>query len=457
MATGRVLIAFDDAWSEEEPTWTRIDEQTGFSVSNIQIDRGRAQEFDKTDTGTATIQLVDYSGAFDPTNSGSTYGSKTDPMRQVLIQRKHPISGTWYPRFRGFISKWTFEPYPKENVMFITIECEDGLAVLAAAELMAGQHGDTPPTISDGNVWYGPTTGTIVQAQIGKILDDAGWPTGLRSIFSGNVHVQPTVYSSRNQFLTAIDDMADAEFPGVANRWIGAAKPDGTPGCFVFHGRLARFHPSDVSYNIDTYKAGDDAAVLSDPTTIPLAGGSEDQPLQFVHDKNDIINQAYFAPKGILQSDIANQWVTPADAGASIDQFGPRTLSGEDLITLDDLLTGDDAKDATKSFGQYFVDAYSDTKTRVPQLSFATRDTGALHSSALWDFLTKSDIGDRIQLTTTHGHGGGFSSSGTADYFYIEGFHETQTPMNTRTDDVRVTVDVSPATFWGSAFDQWES
>lgn len=451
MATGRVLIAFADGWAVESPTWTRLDEQTGFSVQDIQIDRGRVQEFDKTDTGTARIEIVDYSGAFDPTNTTGTYYGKMDPMRQVLIQRQHPITGAWWPRFRGFISRWSYRLHPKEGVVFVTIECKDGLGLLATAELMAGQHGDTVPAISEGNVYYGPTTGTIVQSRINSILDDAGWPSGLRSVFSGNVDVQEVVYSSRNQFLTAIDDTADAEFPGVANRWIGAAKPAGSPGCFVFHGRLARFHPDVVDYNIDTYKVGDDTAVQADPTTIPIAGGSQDEPLIFTHDENDIINQAYMAPKGIAQADIAGQWAVDTTSTA---QYGPKTLSAEDLLTKYGRLLGNTANAETLSYGQYFVDNYANTVTRVPQLSFATRDVGATHASATWDFLTKSDIGDRIQLTTTHAHGGGFSSNGTAAYFFIEGFHEKQSPMNTRTDEVRVTVDLSPAAFFD--INEWE-
>ena len=440
MASGRVLVAFDDNWDVESPTWTRLDEQTGYEVQQFSIDRSRESEFDKTGTGEATVQIIDYSGAFDPTYSSGTFFGKMDPMRQVMLQRYDPIAGTWYSRFRGFVSRWTYQLLPKENALLVTIECKDGLGVLATAELMTGQHGDPAPAVSTGNIWYGPTAGTIVQSRINSVLDDAGWPSGLRSVFSGNVDVQPTVYSARNQFLTAIDDASDAEFPGVANRYIDRI------GNFTFHGRLARFHPTDVQYDIATWSAGDDAAAAADANTVPIAGGDQDTQLTFVHDENDIINQAYFAPKDIAQSDIENQWF---DDSTSISQFGPKTLSGEDLLTQFGYLLSNDANDETLSYGQYFVDNYKDTVTRVPQISFATRDTGDDRAAKLWDLLGKIDISDRVVLTTTHHWGGGFAGT-----FFVEGCHETQTPMNTRTDEVRMTVDLSPAAFFDH--NEWE-
>ena len=79
------------------------------------------------------------------------------------------------------------------------------------------------------------------QIRINQALADANWPSGLTSIFTGNVNLHETVYSPGESILTVIHDAADAEFPGVANFYVDRY------GVVCFHGRLARFNPSSVA------------------------------------------------------------------------------------------------------------------------------------------------------------------------------------------------------------------
>lgn len=438
MAVGRVLVAFDDAWNVASPTWTRLDSNTatpGYRVQGFQIDRARQSEFDKTSTGEASVTIVDTAGAFDPTYASGTYYGKMDSMLQVMLQRYNPVTDTWHPRFRGFISRWRYQLHPSEKALFVTIECKDFLGVLAAAELMTGQHGDTPPAISEGNVYY--QQADQVEDRINAILTDVGFPLGMREVFSGNVILQPTVYSSRGQFLAAIDDACDGEFPGVANRFIRC------DGYFVFHGRLARFHPDDVQYDITTWKAGDDAAVIADSNRVPIAGGRDDPAFEFWRDENDIVNAVYSAPKGIAEADIAGQYVTDATSKA---KFGPHSLSFEELITSAGYLPTPDstANEETLSFGQYYIDNYADQKTRLPQLSFSMKDDDDARAAKTWALLCGIDISDIVNLKTTHAWGGGFDQVD----FYVEGCHERQSPLSGDVDDVRLTVDLSPRAFF---------
>ena len=105
---------------------------------------------------------------------------------------------------------------------------------------------------------------------------------------------------------------------------------------------------------------------------------------------------------------------------------------------------------ATEKFGEYYVKNYNVQRTRLPQISFSTRDVGSHNASALWDFLSNVDISDKLTITTNHKWGGGLSSV----EYYVEGIHETHTPMNTRTDEVRMTIDLSPRSFFGTSV--WE-
>lgn len=442
MAPTGVSIAFTANWDDVNPTWTQLDTgAANYSVQSWTIDRGRQSEIDKTSTGEAQIKIRDWSGAFDPTYSSGAYYGQMDPMRQVAIALQNPVTGTVSTLFRGFVSRWTYELHETKKFLDVTIDCVDGLEVLANAELITTTHGTVPPDISTGDVYY--LKGSITdpgglsecQDRIDAALDDAGWPASLRDVFSGNVSVRPTVYSAREQFLNVIDDAADAEFPGVANRYIDK------DGNFVFHGRLARFNPADVQYDITTWKAGDDAAVASDSTRAPIS-----PPIVFERDVNDIVNAVYSAPQEIIDADIAGQFVTDA---TSIAKYGYRSLSFENLLTETGYLSTPDATDLeeTLSFAQYYVDNKKNPLTRLPQVTFKSRDPGDSEAAKVWALMCGVDISDIIDLSTTHAWGGGFTGS-----YFVEGCHYECVPGSSRTPhNVTLTLDISPRAYYGTA------
>src|SRR5574337_236862 len=399
MAIQGVSIAFADAWDEVSPTWTQIDTgTTDYVVQSWTIDRGRPSEIDKTVTGTATINLVDWSGDFDPSWAGSAFYGNLDPMKQVAIALEDPTNSTWATLFRGFVSKWTWSVDPTEKFLYVTIDCVDGVDMECADRINA-------------------------------ILDDAGWPSGLRSVFTGNVAVTPAIYAPRSQFLSAIDDSADAEFPGVANRYISK------DGIFTFHGRLARFNPADVQYDITTWKVGDDAAVASDSSRAPIM-----PPLEFVRDVEDVVNAVYAAPQGIADADISGQW---ADDATSITKYGYRSLSFENLLTEHGYLLDSDDLVETLSFAPYYVDNKATPRTRVPQVTFKGVDKDDPRASNVWDLICNIDISDIIDISTSHAWGGGF-----AEDYYVEGVHYECSPGSDRQHDVTLTVDISPKAYY---------
>ena len=85
-------------------------------VAEYQIDRGRAYELDRVDTGRATIQLHDIEGLLDPTNTGGAYYGDIQPLKQARLALWNPVLEDWYTRFRGFVSSYEYDFDPSQLV-----------------------------------------------------------------------------------------------------------------------------------------------------------------------------------------------------------------------------------------------------------------------------------------------------------------------------------------------------
>jgi len=264
------------------------------------------------------------------------------------------------------------------------------------------------------------------QTRINSVLDAFGWSTpDLREVFTGNVALKRTVYAPRSTVLQVIQDVADAEFPDVANVLIGK---DGT---FIFHGRFARFNPSDPDYDINTWGVGDQTAVDTDPANIVLVS----PPLEASLDDSTLYTAAVATPQDVADADIAGQYVTDA---TTIAAYGLRTWSAENLLTDGGDGPTTDLQE-TRLFATYVVDNYKTPMLRVGQLTIRPRDPNDVRAPATWALMCGVDITDITHLTTTHTGGGGFDTD-----FYVEGVHYEVRPMNTLIPDVTLTLDVSP-------------
>jgi hypothetical protein len=393
------------------------------AIQRYEIHRGRTSELERTGTGTATITMVDTNGSLDPSGV-STYA----PSAPVAIALHNPVTNTDHQIYGGKISRWTYDLYETERYGIATLECVDGMAVLANTMLKAEVHGD-PSAVAyyDGNVKY--DRDGEVKHRIDHALTDAGWPLGMREVFTGNCRIKPTTYAPGNPILNVITDAADAEFPGVANFYFSKTN------WATFHGRLARFNPTEPTYHITTWEAGDTAAVAADPGRAPIYA------LDYDEDDARVINSAFCTPEGIKQKDIAGQYVE--DAG-SIGTFGTRAWSAENLIVEHGWLTGNNAKDEARLYAEYYTTNFSDTAVRVNRVQFKTVHPSHPWAASVWALMCGIDISDRIQLTTTH-HGG---AAGFNDYYYVEGLHYTVEPLAADYMWVTLDVDLSPAAWW---------
>lgn len=454
-----VCIALTADTLDLDPEWTRLDDPDGYNVAVAwSIHRGRSSEMDKTGTGIASISFKDTTGLLDPTNTTSPFydtgGTATmlDPMKQIAIALQHPISGTWFPLFRGFLSaqQHDMEMWSDERGLdTVTWECADLFDVLAAYILTPGSSGDIPSVSDFADVYYHgipsnlegePDAFVHVDDRIAQLLDDAQIPTigekigpsaGLRDLFSGNVSDIGKVYDRGDQLLAAMFDAADSEFPGVANIYMSKT------GVVTFRGRFARFNPTNPGYGIATWNAGGMPEALADSTVAPIAG------LSFRRSKDDIINSVVALPQGASDADANTQLVEDA---VSIARFGVRSERFTDLQTSaghDDDFDPTTGLEETHKFAEYYVGNYKDPKTRVSLLRFRPRGPEDVTAPALWDLMCGVEIGDRIHLTTTHVGGGSFD-----EYLYVEGIRYEARGAADAYHDITLELELSPSSFF---------
>lgn len=431
---GRVMVALDDGPLEWAPTWTCLDYLD--VVAGFDLSRGRQSELETTDAATARVYLNDTDGLFDPANTGSDFFGKLDGA-QILLQGWDPFAEEWVSQFRGRIVRPTFDFNPRGvngvSVMSnIQLDCVDLFGYLARVKMVLGVFGDTPPSGSEGAVYYGSTP---VDDRIVALLIEAELTIDWYVVFTGNVDVQAMLYDAADVILTAIRDACDAEFPGIANCYTDRF------GRFVFHGREARLDPDsvaagagDAAWDFRRWKAGDTAAVLADATRAPIR-----PPLQWTRPTTEpeLVNSAYCTPRNIAEADKPGQ---VSEDAPSIAKYGRCAWQAEGIIIQAGTTTGNTAEQECAKFAEHYTANRADPRTRVSALTFGS--VGASHPQAeeTWGLLLWADIADIVNLE--HGYPGGV---GLSEDLYLEGLTKSMRPATEEYDQVEVTLMVSPA------------
>lgn len=441
-----IRIAFGQNAYSTDPTWTWLNDPkfanqaynplTPFNsrvVAGWSTDRGRAYELDKTQTGTATLTVYDTTGYMDPTNRSSPLYGKVFPNLRARINAQNPSSGAYSDIFTGFVEsyRWKFSSQI-ENMMIITISLVDGFELLTRGEIQPGPSGTT--------IFLGDSASTACQTRLDAIADLANWPTGAewRNFNTGNCKLQKTIYNPQTSFLSAMQDVADAEFPGVANLFCRRS------GQIAFLGRYPRFQPTNYPDDVQFWQAADRNGQA------PADGAAFISDIEWELDSKNLINASLCYPAGIAQADIEGQVVTDP---ASITRYGIRTFSMPDLINDGQNLGGGfsaqpalTANPATKIFSTYYVDCYSQPVLRISSLTFKTRPRG---DSQTWALMLGVEIGDILTVFTSNPGGGGFSKEtfgeGVVSQFFVEGIHNSVTaPLDGNLWEWTMTLDVSP-------------
>src|SRR3990172_2410034 len=112
-----VSIAPGYTMFEPEPAWTRLDTDPGF-VREIRIDRGRQNEFEETDTGTAEIDMNEM-GQLDQTITAEIGG------KPGAVAIRNPVTDEWFPLFRGSVDDYQYDLDPSGVVAGATMTLVD--------------------------------------------------------------------------------------------------------------------------------------------------------------------------------------------------------------------------------------------------------------------------------------------------------------------------------------------
>jgi len=245
-------------------------------VSRIAIRRGRNRITNKFEVGTATIQLYDENGDWNPMNPNGAYYPDLVPLRQIIIYATY--LGVDYYLFSGFITNYDTGFWQgNEDVSNVTLRCIDAFKLLA---------GSSVSTVA------GAPAGQLSGARVNALLDAIAWPQSLRNVDSGDSTLQADPGTSRNA-LEALQTVENSEFGGFFIDSLGEAR-------FISRTNLIKQPAtsaytfsdtgSDISYT-NAVVAYDDTTILND-VTVTRAGGTA----QNVKDQTSI--NTYFLHSG---------------------------------------------------------------------------------------------------------------------------------------------------------------
>jgi hypothetical protein len=288
----------------------------------ITTSRGRNASADQFQAGTLTMRIVDQNGDFNPQNTSSPYYNLLTPMRKVQITATY--GSTTYPLFSGYITGYnTVTPKNVGEVVYTTITAIDGMRLLSNALV----------TTITGAV-AGEDTGT----RIGRILDQVGWPTSLRSIQTGNTTCQADPGTQRSA-LTAIQTVQTTEYGafyidpnGIAtfkNRNYCTSTPANTPVVFNDNGtNIAYFN---AMWLLNDAQVVNQAAITATGLATASAISSASIAKYFVHSytQNDLLMQTTGEALNYALAYVASRAETTIRCDAlTLDIYAPNYNSG---------------------------------------------------------------------------------------------------------------------------------
>lgn len=227
-------------------------------VDSVRTTRGRTALSDIFQTGTMSLRIIDQNGDFNPMNPSSPYYNLLTPMRKVTITASYGT--TTYPIFAGYITSYdTTTPRDVGEVVYTTIQAVDGFRLFQNAQIT---------TVASATA--GQTTGT----RIGKILDQIGWPVGMRDVDAGQTTVQADPGTLRTS-LGAMQVVTSTEYGSLymdafgnlvfQDRALTSSSVAGTPVVFNDDG-------TGISYNNALWKLDD--TLVFNKASITRTGGT---------------------------------------------------------------------------------------------------------------------------------------------------------------------------------------
>ena len=150
--------------------------QTAVQVPNAQqisIRRGRSTLDSTFGAGTCTVRFLDFTGDWNPQNSGGPYFGQLVPGRQLQIQTT--LNNVGRNLYAGYITAWDWDWSPAVEHAVVTVTASDTVRQFQLAEVT------TVP---------GTAAGDLPGQRINAVLDAVSWPQTARNITDGTVTLQ---------------------------------------------------------------------------------------------------------------------------------------------------------------------------------------------------------------------------------------------------------------------------
>ena len=323
-----VEAGFGSTMFDGAPSWTDISAY----VRSGEIRRGRPQVSDRFTTGTASLVLDNRDGRFTPDNTSGAYSPDVQIGVPVRI-RAQADGGSQQSLFYGSVRSWP-PAYPQKTDSIVTIPLADGFYNLNAANI-------------GGESYSAQTTA----ARIGAVLDDIGWPAGLRTLDTGIGTVQATDVAQpesggEQPALRHLLDVAEAE---------AGALFMGADGSVVFRNRV------DLS-------GGSPSLTFT---------GSDYSDIRLAFDDSVLFNDIRVAREDGAQVTYVNQ--------PSIDAHGRRVL------TRDVMPMGNDGE--VVNVAEWLSGLFGDQRLRITGLVFKPR-----RDATLFDDLLGLELRDAVTV-----------------------------------------------------------
>lgn len=211
-------------------------------TQSVQIRRGYNRIADNFNTGSASVVIIDATGAFNPDNTSSPYYGLLTPLRKIRISGTY--NSTKYYVFSGYIQSFRYQAPNGTDLARVFIDAVDGQALLNLS---------TVTTVPSSGV---QDSG----ARINAILDAIAWPTSMREIQTGASTLQADPGGNRSA-LDAILTVDDSELGAFyfdelgqatfINRTNLATAITGVPTIFTDDGLGTDIAYQDVQFNLD--------------------------------------------------------------------------------------------------------------------------------------------------------------------------------------------------------------
>ena len=227
-------------------------------IKEAHIRRGRSRLLAKFEAGTATLDIYDQNGDWNPNNPASPYYGSLIPLRKIQIYADY--NGTRYYLFTGFITNYvTNFSLGTDDVSRVQFQCVDAFRLFNGALITS-----VP----------GTPAGQLSGARVNAILDEIAYPSGLRDIDAGNTTLQADPGTSRNA-LDALRNVEDSELGGFyvdaegRATFLSRSAITASLGSILYDfaddGTGIAFQQATVNYDVD---------ILLNDVTITRSGGT---------------------------------------------------------------------------------------------------------------------------------------------------------------------------------------